>query len=156
MPFRHAREADRVRRYSTPAQCAAIDAAGARNGRRHARSPAAIERRLAELRNEWSIERYLQLNGVAVGLTTLALAVTRDRRWAYGTCAALGFLLFHALDGFDPPLPLLRRLGVRTRAEIDRELYALKAARGDFAGASRDSATSDAAAAARAVAAVGL
>lgn len=30
-------------------------------------------------------------------------------------------------------MPVLRRLGVRTREEIDREKYALKALRGDFA-----------------------
>jgi hypothetical protein len=29
-------------------------------------------------------------------------------------------------------IPALRRTGIRTRSEIDREIYALKAARGDF------------------------
>jgi hypothetical protein len=58
--------------------------------------------------------------------------VTRDRRWGIATCAGLGFFLFHALEGFDPPLPLLRRFGVRTRLEINREVYALKVMRGDF------------------------
>jgi hypothetical protein len=29
-------------------------------------------------------------------------------------------------------MPVLRRLGVRTRSEIDREKFALKALRGDF------------------------
>jgi hypothetical protein len=38
----------------------------------------------------------------------------------------------HALQGWCPPLPLLRRLGVRTQQEIERERYALKALRGDF------------------------
>ena len=40
--------------------------------------------------------------------------------------------LFHALEGFDPPLPLMRKAGIRTRAEINREIYALKILRGDF------------------------
>src|SRR5438874_9255842 len=31
-----------------------------------------------------------------------------------------------------PPVPVLRRKGVRTRREIDAERYALKALRGDF------------------------
>ena len=35
-------------------------------------------------------------------------------------------------------MPLLRRLGIRTREEIDRERYALKALAGDFAGVARD------------------
>ena len=43
-----------------------------------------------------------------------------------------GFLLQHALQGWCPPVPLLRRLGFRTTAEIDYERYALKALRGDF------------------------
>jgi hypothetical protein len=41
-------------------------------------------------------------------------------------------LLQHALQGWCPPIPLLRRLGFRTEAEINRERYALKALRGDF------------------------
>jgi hypothetical protein len=41
--------------------------------------------------------------------------------------------LQHALTGWCPPVPLFRRLGARTRQEIDRELYALKVVRGDFA-----------------------
>jgi hypothetical protein len=43
-----------------------------------------------------------------------------------------GFLLKHAVSGWCPPVPLLRRLGVRTRSELDREKFALKALRGDF------------------------
>jgi hypothetical protein len=31
-----------------------------------------------------------------------------------------------------PPIPLFRRLGVRTAREIERERYAIKALRGDF------------------------
>ena len=34
----------------------------------------------------------------------------------------------------------MRRLGVRTRKEIDREKYALKALRGDFADVAREQA----------------
>ncbi|HJS07611.1 MAG TPA: hypothetical protein VJ809_08115, partial [Pirellulales bacterium] len=44
----------------------------------------------------------------------------------------LSFLFQHAVQGWCPPVPVLRRLGVRTREEIDREKYALKALRGDF------------------------
>jgi hypothetical protein len=39
----------------------------------------------------------------------------------------LSFLLQHALQGWCPPLPILRRMGVRTRGEIDQEKYELKA-----------------------------
>jgi len=37
------------------------------------------------------------------------------------------------LQGWCPPLPVLRRLGFRTAFEIDYDRYALKALRGDFA-----------------------
>jgi hypothetical protein len=46
--------------------------------------------------------------------------------------AVFGFFLQHAVQGWCPPLPVFRRIGVRTRREINREKYALKALRGDF------------------------
>jgi len=42
------------------------------------------------------------------------------------------FLLQHAIQGWCPPVPILRRLGFRTADEINRERYALKVLRGDF------------------------
>lgn len=133
MMLRRTNEPDRVRRYSSDAQLRRIAEKTWTNVRQYARqSPDALSARIKELRAEWSIERSLQLNAAIVGLSTATLAVTRDRRWGWATCAALGFLLWHALDGFDPILPLLRRLGVRSRGEIDREIYALKVLRGDF------------------------
>jgi hypothetical protein len=44
----------------------------------------------------------------------------------------MGFLLLHGVQGWRPPVPVLRRIGVRTRSEIDREKFALKVLRGDF------------------------
>jgi hypothetical protein len=49
-------------------------------------------------------------------------------------------MLVHAVHGWYPLLPILRRMGVRSRDEIDREKYAIKALRGDFAGV-RDAAS---------------
>ncbi len=48
-----------------------------------------------------------------------------------------GFLFQHAIEGWCPPVPILRRLGFRTSYEIDEERQALKALRGDFDLASR-------------------
>jgi len=42
------------------------------------------------------------------------------------------FLFQHAVQGWCPPIPVLRRLGVRTSREIELERIALKALRGDF------------------------
>lgn len=137
MQLRRRNEPDRIRRYTTERQLQRIDARTEHHVRLYASQPReVIDARIDELRREWSIERFLQLNAAAVGLTTAVLAVTRDRRWGIATCAGLGFFLLHALDGFDPPLPLLRELGIRSRAEIDREIYALKVLRGDFEQAS--------------------
>lgn len=133
MDFRRPNEPDRVRRYSTDAQLRRIDDRIARNVRLYSNQPRdVVDDRIEELRNEWSIERILQLNAAAIGLSSILLAITHSRKWGLLTCGALGFFLLHATDGFDPPLPLLRQLGVRSRAEIDRELYALKLLRGDF------------------------
>lgn len=129
----HGREPDRVRRYTTRGQQQALDDAMARRVRLYASQPTdVISERIEELYREWSIERYLQINVAVVGLTTAALAVGKNRKWGYATCAGLAFFLFHAVEGFDPPLPLMRKAGLRTRAEINREIYALKILRGDF------------------------
>lgn len=101
---------------------------------RHAESDAdALAARLRELDQEWDIERTLQTNfsgGTLLGLL-LGTLVHRRAYWLTGITAA--FMLQHSLQGWSPPLALFRRLGVRSREEIDTERYALKALRGDFA-----------------------
>jgi hypothetical protein len=42
-----------------------------------------------------------------------------------------------AVEGWCPPVPILRRLGFRTSYEIEEERQALKALRGDFEGVSK-------------------
>lgn len=126
-------EPDRVRRFTSRAQLRRIDDSAAENVRRFAAQPPdVIDGRIHELEREWSVERYLQLNVATVGISSALLAVLHDRRWGFLTCGGLAFFLVHALLGFDPPLPLLRRKGIRTRYEINQEIYALKAVRGDF------------------------
>lgn len=97
-----------------------------------AAGPEAIDRRLAELDREWDIERTLEANAAAASLVGLTLGATVDRKWFIFPAVVAGFLLQHAVQGWCPPLPLFRRLGFRTAAEIDYERYALKAIRGDF------------------------
>src|SRR4051812_21025380 len=92
----------------------------------------AISQRLSELDNEWDIERLLEANAATVCLLGLALGTFVDKRF-YLLPAAVGTFLFqHALQSWGPPVPIFRRLGVRTQGEIDQEKYALKALRGDF------------------------
>jgi hypothetical protein len=97
-----------------------------------------IIRRIWELEMEWDIERVLQAMASVLSLTGLALGTTVARRWYLLPSVVLSFLLFHAVQGWCPPLPVLRRLGFRTREEIDREKYGLKAVIGDKNGLSEN------------------
>ncbi len=92
----------------------------------------AIERRLVELDQEWDIERLLETNASIACLIGVTLGGSVDRRWFLLPAVVAGFLLQHAVQGWCPPIPIFRRLGVRTASEIDYERYALKAVRGDF------------------------
>jgi len=91
-----------------------------------------IGRRLDELDEEWDVERVLETGSSALSLTGLVLSVARGRKWLLLPVVVQGFFMQHALQGWCPPLPVLRRLGFRTQYEIERERYALKALRGDF------------------------
>ncbi len=91
-----------------------------------------IAGRLRELDEEWDIERAIETNAAAIGLTGIALAAGRDRRWLALPALVSGFLLQHAIQGWCPPVPILRKLGFRTSYEIEEERRALKALRGDF------------------------
>jgi hypothetical protein len=128
--FDPANEADRVRRYTSPEMVQKIDEQIERNVAYYASQPdEVIAERIRELRQEWSINRCLQAKTAAMGLLGAVLGLFVSKKWALLTVAGFGFLLFR---GADPRIAALRRLGLRTRSEIDRELYALKAARGDF------------------------
>jgi hypothetical protein len=95
--------------------------------------PAEIDARLRELDEEWDIERVLETGSSTLTLTGLILGIGVSRKWLLLSLAVQGFFMQHALQGWCPPLPVLRRLGVRTQYEIERERYALLALR-----ASRD------------------
>jgi len=90
------------------------------------KSRAEILERIQMLDQEWDIDRVLEVNASTLALTGLILGLTKNRKWLFLPGIVLPFLLQHGLQGWCPPLPLLRRLGIRTRGEIDREKYALK------------------------------
>ncbi|HEX7706076.1 MAG TPA: hypothetical protein VF701_06405 [Thermoanaerobaculia bacterium] len=94
--------------------------------------PAAIQSRLEELDREWDIERYLAANASTLAFTGVMLAAFHRRYWLILPAVVSAFLFQHAVQGWCPPLSVFRRLGIRTRKEIDREKYALKVLRGDF------------------------
>jgi hypothetical protein len=94
--------------------------------------PEQIPRRLKELDEEWDVERAIEANAAALGFAGVALGATGDRRWLTLPALVTAFLFQHAVQGWCPPVPILRRLGFRTAYEIEEERRALLAARGDF------------------------
>jgi hypothetical protein len=98
----------------------------------------AIVQRLTELDHEWDIDRVLMANFAVAGGVAYAVGL---KRYSDGSLfgarpkgflgllgAQLGFLMLHAAVGWCPPVSLWRRLGVRTKNEIEAErLYLLEA-----------------------------
>jgi len=126
-------EADRVRRHTPWRALQKIDQRIEDSVRFHSRQPErVISQRIQELGREWSMERWLETNASVLAFSGTLLGITVNRKWLAVPLIVTGFLFQHAVQGWCPPVPVLRRLGVRTRGEIDREKFALKALRGDF------------------------
>jgi hypothetical protein len=100
--------------------------------RYYAHNKKEIPDRMAELDEEWDIERTLQLNTALLALTGIVLAATVNKKFLVVPGIALAFLVQHSVQGWCPPLPLFRAMGIRTRREIDSEKFALKALLGEF------------------------
>lgn len=98
----------------------------------YAERPNLIEKRLKEIDREWDIERTLEMNAATISVLGILLGSVKSRKWLVLPAAVGSFLLQHAIQGWCPPVPLLRRLGIRTTREINQEKYALKVLRGDF------------------------
>lgn len=117
-----------------------IDRETLRRLRRYASHPGDdIAPDLERLEREWDVDRAVQMQVAALGIAGLALGLTRDRRWLAVPGLMLAMLGLHATRGWCPSVPFLRALGFRSRRDIERERYALKAMRGDFEGAKRRS-----------------
>ena len=92
-----------------------------------------ISARIDELDKEWDIERYLGVNMSTLALTGLAVAaLTKNKHWNILPAVVLAFFFQHSVQGWCPPLPILRHFKKRTSKEIEEEKYALKLMRGDF------------------------
>jgi hypothetical protein len=124
---------DRVRAHSNRLQNRRIDARTQHCLERGAAGDReAISGHIDVLDREWDVERYLQMNAGLVSLSGVVLGALLSRRSLVLPAAVFGFFFQHATQGWCPPLPVFRRMGVRTRREINKETYALKALRGDF------------------------
>lgn len=90
-----------------------------------------IEARLSELDEEWEIERILQLKGAALTIAGVILGLTVNKKWLALPLAG-SVIVLSSIARWNYPVPLLQKFGFRTRVEIEKEKYALKAIRGDF------------------------
>ena len=97
-----------------------------------AAGPSAIAKRLEELDREWDIERLLETNAGTAVVIGCVLGATVDRKWFALPAIVGAFLVQHALHGWCPPLPVFRRLGVRTAEEIESERKMLRQALGEI------------------------
>jgi hypothetical protein len=97
-----------------------------------------ITRHIDELSREWDIERYLETNASLLAFGGVLLGTAVNRKFLALPAIIFGFFFQHAVQGWCPPVPVFRRMGVRTRKEINREKYALKALRGDFDAVPRE------------------
>lgn len=123
---------ERVPRHTSQSVNREIENQIAESVRWHAAHPERIDRRLRELDEEWDTERTLEANAATLSFAGVVLGATVDKRWLALPALVTAFLFQHAVQGWCPPLPILRRLGFRTSREIETERYALKALRGDF------------------------
>lgn len=124
---------DRVRAHSNRLQDQRIDAQTRQCLEHHAAGDReAIGRHIDALDRAWDVERYLQMNAGIVSLSGVVLGALVRRRILLLPAVVFGFFAQHATQGWCPPLPVFRKMGVRTRREINKEKYALKALRGDF------------------------
>ena len=96
-------------------------------------NPHDLTYRLVELDQEWDVERILQFGFSSMVLGGITLSKLSNKKWIVFPCLAAGFLMQQLVAGWCPPFLVLRRLGFRTAAEINRERMALKIMRGDFA-----------------------
>jgi glutathione S-transferase len=125
---------DRVRERTSPRVNRRIDLSTAASLDRFVDAdPATIARHLDDLDREWDIDRavmavFAGAGGIA-GLLSLGrwLSGKKPGRAAAVLAVQLGFLFHHARSGWCPPVAVLRRLGFRTRMEIEEEKRALLA-----------------------------
>ena len=120
---------DRVRAHASEIANARLDRLTDGNLKRAAAEPEFAARRMAELEHEWDLDRAIMLPFAAAGAVALFLGLRRNWRWRFPLAAQVLFLSMHSIVGWCPPAAVLRRLGFRTRQEIEAERRALIATR---------------------------
>lgn len=92
----------------------------------------AIDRRIKELDNKWDMEKTVRFNISVLALAGVLFGTYKKKRWSVLSVAITAFLAQHLISKWCPSIPILKKIGLQTHREIEREKYALKALRGDF------------------------
>ncbi len=100
--------------------------------RKLALQPEKASQRINDLEAEWDIERAIETNASILAFLGVALGFFVHPYWLALPALVTLFLFQHALQGWCPPVPVLRRMGFRTVYEIEKERQALKLLKGDF------------------------
>lgn len=117
--------ATRVAKHTTPAINRRISLDTYARLERIGNRRAAIQRRLEDLDQEWDIERAIEMNASSLILAGTVFGLTVSKRFFALPLVVSTFLLQHAVQGWCPPVPVLRRLGFRTEREISDERHEL-------------------------------
>jgi hypothetical protein len=118
---------DRVRNRTADKVNQKIDKCTEKNIERYSNQGRDVVRnRIEKLNEELDVEQALQLTSAANVLVGIGLGLTVNKKWLLLSAISSAFLIQHSLQGWCPPLPVFRRLGVRTRLEINEEIEALK------------------------------
>ncbi len=91
-----------------------------------------LSERIQKLDREWDTERVLETNAALLILFGSYMGLKHNRLFYLLTGSVGLFLLWHAINGWCPPLNLIRQFGIRTPEEISQEKMVLKLMRGDF------------------------
>lgn len=98
-----------------------------------------LEAEIERLDYEWDTERVVESLAASLLLAASMAGFGRGKLCYYILTGAVGFgLLQQSLRGWNPALPLIRALGVRSPEEIYRHKTVLKRLRGDFCPADGD------------------
>lgn len=91
-----------------------------------------LSRRIQKLNNEWDMERFVEARAAVCVMGSSLFGISKNRYWSFLTLIAGTFLLQHALIGWCPTAPIMRKMGIRTAEEINQEKMVLKVLRKDF------------------------
>jgi hypothetical protein len=91
----------------------------------------AIDSRIREIDHKWDIDHTAQINAALLILGGFLL-YKNNKRWATLSIFATAIIAQHIIMGSCFPVKLLRMFGMRSRKELEKEKFALKALRGDF------------------------